>query len=72
METSVATLLLITSAVVFACVVVNYAVSVMEQFLDADNLPQLNALKTFESNLLDQTNNMLNQTMPQMPSEPPP
>ena len=66
METAVATLLLITAAVVMSCVVVSYAVATAEQTLRTNNIPQLAPLKNLESNLLNQTG-LYNQTQPQMP-----
>ena len=70
LETSVATLLLVTSAVVLACVVVNYAVSVVEQVLNTENIPQFARLKNFENNLLNQTDRLFNQTQPEPPDQP--
>ena len=72
MQTSVATLLLVTAAVVLACVVVNYAVTVVEQTLDTENIPQLDRIKKLESNIINQTNQLLNETQPQLPSQPMP
>ena len=71
LETAVATLLLITAAVVLSCVVVNYAVSTMEQTLNKNNIPQLDQLKTITNNLLNQTESF-NGTQPQLPSQPSP
>ena len=72
METSVATLLLVTSSVVLACVVVNYAVSVVEQVLSTENIPQFDRIKNFENNLLNQTDRLFNQTQPGLLDQPPP
>ena len=72
LETSVATLLLVTSAVVLACVVVNYAVSVVEQVLNTENIPQFDRIKNLENNLLNQTDRLFNQTQPGLPDQPPP
>ena len=71
LETAVATLLLITAAVVLTCVVVNYAVSTVEQTLNTNNIPQLDPLKNLENNLLNQTD-LFNGTQPQLPSQPSP
>jgi uncharacterized membrane protein len=68
LETAVATLLLITAAVVLTCVVVTYAVSTVEQTLNTNNIPQLGPLKNLENNLLNQTN-LFNGTQPQLPSQ---
>ena len=72
MQTSVATLLLVTAAVMFACVVVNYGVAVVEQTLNTNNNPQIEHIKIFENNILNQTNELFNETQPQLPSLPPP
>ena len=71
METAVATLLLITAAVVLACVVVGIAVNTMEQTLNNNNIPQLNQLKTMTNNILNGTD-LYNGTQPQLPSQPAP
>jgi len=68
LETAVATLLLITAAVVLACVVVGYAVNTMEQTLNNNNIPQLDQLKSMTNNLLNGTN-LYNGTQPQLPSQ---
>ena len=60
MQTTVATLLFVTSAVVLACVVVNYAVEACEQTLDTESLPQFDRIRTLESNLLNQTDTLIN------------
>ena len=70
METTVATLLLVTATVVMACVVITYAVTAAEQTLTTNNLPQLAPLKNLENNLLNQTS-VLNETQPQLPIQPP-
>jgi hypothetical protein len=72
LDTTVATLLLVASAVVLACVVVNYAVSIVEQTLNTQNIPELGRIKNIESNILNQTDSLFNQTQPQMPDQPPP
>jgi hypothetical protein len=72
LETTVATLLLVTSTIVLACVVVNYAVSVIEQTLNTQNIPELNRIKNIQDNILNQTDNLYNSTLPQLPSDPPP
>jgi hypothetical protein len=72
METSLATLLMVTSAVVIACVVVSYAVSVMEQTLNTQNIPELDRIKNIQNSILNQTDSLFNQTQPEMPDPPPP
>jgi hypothetical protein len=61
METSVATLLLITSAVVLACVVVNYAVDIFQQTIDTANLPQMGRIRDLEAKILNQTDSLFSQ-----------
>jgi predicted PurR-regulated permease PerM len=72
LETAVTSLLLVTAAVVLACVVVNYAVNIVEQVANTDNIPQLDRIKNIENNLLNQTDQLFNETQPQLPSQPPP
>ena len=69
METTVATLLLITAGVVFACLVIDYAVNVVEQTLNTSNIPQLNRIRGLENTILSETDNLYNGTQPQLPSE---
>ena len=71
LETAVATLLLITAAVVMTCVVVTMAVNTMEHTLNTNNIPQLAPIKTLENNLLNQTG-LFNGTQPQLPIQPSP
>ena len=72
METTVTSLLLVTAAVVLACVVVNYAVNAVEQAVNTDNISQIDRIKNIENNLLNQTDQLFNETQPQLPSQPPP
>lgn len=64
MQTTVASLLLITATVVLTCVVVDYAVGVVQTTLQTNNLPQLDRIRNMENQILNQTDNLLNQTMP--------
>jgi hypothetical protein len=70
MQTSVATLLLVTSAVVIGCFVVNYAVNIVEQTMDIDHVPQLDRLKNLEDKFLNENSNLYNQTLPELPDQP--
>lgn len=70
METAVATLLLVVASVVLACTVVTYAVATIEQTVNTQNMPELNQLKNFENNLLNQTY-VMNGTLPQLPNPTP-
>lgn len=70
METTVAALLLITSTVILAAVVVDYAVSVIQQTLNTENIPQLGRIRNIESSILNQTDSLFNQTQPELPNQP--
>ena len=72
METSVAALLLITSAVILTAVVIDYAVSVIQTTLNTENIPQLGRLRNIENSILNQTDSLFNQTQPELPNQPPP
>jgi hypothetical protein len=73
MQTTVAALLFVTSAVILACVVVEFAVVTCEQTLDTENAPQMDRIRKMENMLLNQTDNLfneiesLNQTVTQTP-----
>jgi hypothetical protein len=71
LETTVATLILITSAVILTGVVVNYAVNVFQQTLNTENIPQLDRLRNMDSSILNQTDSFFNQTQPELPNKPP-
>jgi hypothetical protein len=62
MEASVATLLLVASAVILTCIVVNYAVAVFEQTLNLQNLPEMDRIRDLQRSLLNQTEDFFNQT----------
>ncbi len=55
MEATVAALLLVTASVVLACVVVNYAVNIVQITVDTQNFPEVNKLQDYVNNLLNQT-----------------
>jgi hypothetical protein len=61
MQNTVATLLFVTSAVVLACVVVDYAILACEQTLNTENMPQFDRIRELEDNLLNQTDTLINQ-----------
>jgi len=63
MQSTLTTLLIITSAVALASVAVNYALTVAEQTLQTENMPQMERIKNLESMLLNQTESMFNGTM---------
>ena len=68
MQATLATLLLITSAVILTCVVIDYAVGIFENVLQTDNLPQMNKIRDLESKILNQTDNLFNQAETQFTS----
>jgi hypothetical protein len=70
LETTVATLLLITAAVVLASTVVTIAVTIFEKTLNTNDVPQLNQLRDLQNNLLNQTS-VFNGTEPQLPINSP-
>jgi hypothetical protein len=70
MQTTVATLLLITSAVILTCIVIDYAVVVVQETLQTANIPQLDRLRNIQSSILNQTDSLFNQTQP-VPVETP-
>jgi len=72
MQTTVATLLLITSAVILTCVVIDYAVSIVQVTLNTDNIPQLSRLRDIENRLLNQTDNFFNEPQPEPTNQPSP
>jgi hypothetical protein len=69
LQNSVATLLLVTAAVVLACVVVNYAVTVAQQTANNASNPEFGPIRDLENNLLNQTYQLLNQTQPVLPGQ---
>ena len=67
MQATVATLLLVTSAVMIACVVVGYAVTIVEATIQNHNVPEFARLKELQDSLLNETDGIFNQTTPQLP-----
>ncbi len=64
MQATVATLLLITASVVMTCVVIDYAICVIQTTLQTTDIPQLDRLKEIENTILNQTDALFNQTQP--------
>ena len=58
MQTSLIALFFVTTAVVMACVVVEYAVITCEQTVDTENSPQMERIRDLENMLLNQTDYM--------------
>ena len=63
MQSTLTTLLIITSAVALARVAVNYALTAAEQTLKPENLPQMERIRNLENMLLNLTDSMFNGTM---------
>jgi hypothetical protein len=61
MQTTVATLMFVTSAVILACVVVDYAIVTFEQTLDTEDMPQMDRIQKMEDMILNQTDNLFNE-----------
>lgn len=61
MQTSVVALLLVTSSVLLACVVINYAVGITEQNIDTENSPHIDRIRDLETMVLNQTDSMINE-----------
>jgi hypothetical protein len=57
-QTTVATLMFVTSAVILACVVVDYAIVTFEQTLDTEDMPQMDRIQKMEDMILNQTDNV--------------
>jgi hypothetical protein len=67
MEATVAALLLVTASVVLACVVVNYAVNIVQVTVDTHNFPEVNKLQDYVNNLLNQTQSTMKDNAVQEP-----
>ncbi|MCJ7721836.1 hypothetical protein MUO98_05465 [Candidatus Bathyarchaeota archaeon] len=61
MQTTVATLLFVTSAVILACVVVDYTIVIFEQTLATEDTPQIDRIQKLENIILNQTDNLINE-----------
>jgi hypothetical protein len=68
METTVAVLLLVTASVVLACIVVNYAVNIVQITMSGE-IPEVAGLKNYVNEVLNQTNATLNEVTPPLPDE---
>jgi hypothetical protein len=76
LQSTLAALLLVTAVVAFTAIVVDYAVVITEATLQTD-LPPLERIKNLENVLLNQTDNLLNQTQSlplesELPTQTPP
>jgi hypothetical protein len=70
LEASVAALILVVSAVVISCLVVDYAINIVEATLDTTNLPQLQRLRDMQTTFLNETDLLFNSTLP-VPADSP-
>ena len=70
MESTVAALLLITSTVVLACIVIVYAVDTVQQSFTGDS-PQMQLINSIQESVLNQTS-LFNGTLPVFPADPTP
>lgn len=61
MQTTLATLLFVTSAVILACVVVEYTIVAFEQTLDTEDVPHIDRIREMEDMILEQTDNLYTQ-----------
>jgi hypothetical protein len=66
----VSTALLITTAVVLACVVSGFAINTMQQTVNPNTNPQIGQVKDLQNLLLNQTNSLFNETTPEIPLPP--
>jgi hypothetical protein len=63
MQTTVGSLILVVSAVVLTCIVVDYAVNVVEATLQIENNPQLQRLRDLHDSILNQTDTLVSETL---------
>ena len=59
MQTTVATLLFVTSAVILSCVVIDYTIAIFEQTLDTQDNSQIDKIRNLEKMILDQTDDLI-------------
>jgi hypothetical protein len=67
MEATVAALLLVTASVVFACVVIGYAINIAQATMDSDDFAQVSPLQDYIYSVLNQTNNALDSSIGSTP-----
>lgn len=68
-QSTLASLLLITSVVVFACVLIDYAVTIVQETVQNTDTQQLDRLKNLEGIISNQTGILFNQTQPPIPND---
>jgi len=64
MQNTLSALLLVVASVMLCCVVIDYAVGMVQSTVQTDNNPHLQQVKDLETSILNQTQVLLNQTMP--------
>jgi hypothetical protein len=72
MDTVVASLLLVVSATLLACVIVNYAINIVENTLQMTDIPEIDRIREIQEYLYNQTDSIINQTMPELSDPLPP
>jgi hypothetical protein len=72
MDTVVASLLLVVSATLLACVIVNYAINIVENTLQMTDIPEIDRIREIQEYLYNQTDSVINQTMPELSDPLPP
>jgi hypothetical protein len=70
MEATVATLLLVTASVILACVVVTYAVNIVQVTVDTHNLPEVKRLQDYVNGLLNETQSTFEASVPRVTTTP--
>jgi hypothetical protein len=71
-DTVVASLLLVVSATLLACVIVNYAINIVENTLQMTDIPEIDRIREIQEYLYNQTDSIINQTMPELSDPLPP
>jgi hypothetical protein len=61
MQIALSTLLLIVSSVMLTCVVIDYAVNVVQTTINTKSNPNLDKIRSIEEILLNQTDNLADQ-----------
>ncbi len=72
MQSTLASLLLISAVVVSTCIVISYGIVIMEETVQIENFPQLDRLRSLGYTIENQTQNLQNQTKALIPNEAPP
>ena len=68
-QSTLTSLLLITSAVVLACIVIDYAVSFAQETVQNTDTQQLDRLKNLEGIISNRTGMLFNQTLTPIPND---